>query len=382
MQKRLNTLFESVFDIKAQATFFAPGRINLIGEHIDYLGGHVFPCAITQGTYGLVHLREDERVRLYSDNFKDKGIIEVTLDNLDYQKEDGWANYVKGMLKYTQEAGHTIGGMDILFYGNIPNGTGLSSSASLEMCVAIILETCFGLGVTKLQWVQYGVKTENDYIGLSSGIMDQFAIMFSKENHALLLNTQTLKYETVPLDLGEHVIVIMNTNKQRTLADSKYNQRRQECDDALTVLQRYQYKENLCDYTLEDLDKVTLSEVSYKRARHAISENQRTLKAAHVLKEGDLVTFGKLMNASHASLKDDYEVTGEELDTIVRLSLKEPSVLGARVTGAGFGGCAIAIVNKDTVSSFIHNVGKQYEKEIGYQADFYIATPGMGARES
>lgn len=385
MKEKLNQRFETVFGKKADKNFFAPGRINLIGEHIDYSGGFVFPCAITQGTYASVAIRDDRKIRLASDNFRELGILEFDLDQLVYDEKDDWTNYVKGYLKFLQEDGYVLNhGFDVLYYGNIPNGAGLSSSASLEMVTAVIAKNVNNLDISKVDMVKLGMKTENDFIGVNSGIMDQFAVMMGEEDKAILLNTNTLDYEMIPVELGNNVIVIMNTNKRRGLNDSKYNERRSQCESALEILNEGHHETYLCDHTLEELESNKdrfEDELVYKRARHAITENMRTKEAAAVLKNNELENFGKLMSASHDSLRDDYDVTGVELDTIVRLALEEPKVLGARVTGAGFGGCALAIVDKDTVDTFIENVSKAYEEEIGYAADFYIVSPGRGAGE-
>ena len=381
--KELNNKFKELFNEDAKLNFFAPGRINLIGEHIDYNGGFVFPCAITQGTYASVNKRDDRKIRIASENFKGMGIFEFDLDALEYDEKDDWTNYVKGYLKILQEEGYEItNGFDALIYGNIPNGAGLSSSASLEMLVGVIAKDLNNLDISKIDLVKTGVRTENEYIGVNSGIMDQFAVMMGEKDKAILLNTNTLEYELVPLELEDNVIVIMNTNKRRGLNDSKYNERREQCETALDILNTIVDEKHLCDHTLETLnDNVALfeDELVFKRARHAISENIRTKEATKVLKENDLVSFGKLMNASHDSLRDDYDVTGIELDTIVALAQAQDKVLGARVTGAGFGGCALAIVHKDTVDTFIDTVGKAYEEKIGYAADFYLASPGQGA---
>lgn len=378
----LTIRFEALYGVKPSLNYFAPGRINLIGEHIDYSGGFVFPCAITQGTYAAVNIRDDRKIRLASDNFKEQGIYEFDLDTLNFDEKDDWTNYVKGYLKYLQETHPLTQGFDVLFYGNIPNGAGLSSSASLEMVTAIIAQDTNKLDISKIEMAKLGMRTENEFIGVSSGIMDQFAVMMGEENKAILLNTNTLEYEMIPVELNDNVIVIMNTNKRRGLNDSKYNERRQECDEAQNILNAIEEEVHLCDHALSKLidnKEKFENELVYKRAHHAITENQRTIEAAKVLKEDKLVSFGKLMSASHDSLRDDYDVTGIELDTIVALALKEPGTLGARVTGAGFGGCALAITPKETVETFIKNVSEAYEKEIGYAADFYIATPGQGA---
>ena len=382
--EELKHAFYTTFGEEADALFFSPGRINLIGEHTDYNGGHVFPAAITLGTYGAAKKRSDRTLRFYSANFEEAGIIEVSLDHLTFDKADSWTNYAKGVLKFLQEAGHRIdSGMDVFIYGNIPNGSGLSSSASLELLIGIIAEELFDLEVTRLDLVKIGKQTENDFIGVNSGIMDQFAIGMGADNKAIYLDTNTLDYDLVPLDLGDNVIVIMNTNKRRELADSKYNERRSECETALSELQT-----KLAIKTLGDFDLETFDEYSYlikeenriKRARHAVSENQRTLEARKALEAGNLERFGRLMNASHVSLEHDYEVTGLELDTLVHTAWQQEGVLGARMTGAGFGGCGIAIVEKGKVEDFKTAVGKRYVEVVGYAPDFYVAEIASGPK--
>lgn len=382
--KVIQESFESIFGQTPDATFFSPGRINLIGEHTDYNGGHVFPASISLGTYGAARKRDDETLRFYSGNFEELGIIEVALDNLIFKKEDNWTNYPKGVLNFLKEAGHKIDkGLDIYVYGNIPNGSGLSSSSSLELLIGIIAEELFNLKLERLDLVKIGQKTENDFIGVNSGIMDQFAIGMGAEQKAIYLDTNTLDYELVPLDLGDNVIVIMNTNKRRELADSKYNERRSECETAVQELNQL-----LTIKTLGELDEASFDEYAYlikdanrlKRARHAVFENKRTLKAKEALVSGDLDRFGRLMNASHVSLEHDYEVTGLELDTLVHTAWQQEGVLGARMTGAGFGGCAIAIVAKDKVEAFESAVGKAYEEIVGYAPAFYIAEIASGSR--
>lgn len=376
--------FAKVFGVEADHTFFSPGRINLIGEHTDYNGGHVFPAAISLGTYGAARKRDDQLLRFFSGNFEEKGIIEVPLENLHFEPEHNWTNYPKGVLHFLQEAGHKIDrGMDVYVYGNIPNGSGLSSSASLELLTGIIAEKLFDLQLERLDLVKIGKLTENEFIGVNSGIMDQFAIGMGADQRAIYLDTNTLEYDLVPLDLKDNVVVIMNTNKRRELADSKYNERRAECEKAVEELNC-----KLSIATLGELDEWSFDEYSYliedenrlKRARHAILENQRTLQARTALQAGDLDKFGRLMNASHVSLEHDYEVTGLELDTLVHTAWEQEGVLGARMTGAGFGGCAIALVAKDAVESFKENVGRKYQEVVGYAPSFYIAEVAGGSR--
>ena len=382
--QQLHSNFATIFGAEADHTFFSPGRINLIGQHTDYNGGHVFPAAISLGTYGAARKRDDNLLRFYSANFEDKGIIEVPLEDLRFEKAHNWTNYPKGVLHFLQKAGYVIDkGMDIYVFGNIPNGSGLSSSASLELLTGIIAEKLFDLKLDRLDLVKIGKQTENEFIGVNSGIMDQFAIGMGADQRAIYLDTNTLEYELVPLDLKDNVVVIMNTNKRRELADSKYNERRAECEKAVEEL-----KQKLSIATLGELNEWDFDEYSYliqdenrlKRARHAVLENQRTLQAQAALQAGDLEKFGRLMNASHVSLEHDYEVTGLELDTLAHTAWEQEGVLGARMTGAGFGGCAIALVRKDAVEAFQKNVGQKYEEVVGYAPSFYIAEIAGGSR--
>ena len=382
--QQLRSNFATIFGAEADHTFFSPGRINLIGEHTDYNGGHVFPAAISLGTYGVARKRDDNLLRFYSANFEDKGIIEVPLEDLRFEKEHNWTNYPKGVLHFLQKAGHVIDkGMDVYVFGNIPNGSGLSSSASLELLTGIIAEKLFDLKLDRLDLVKIGKQTENEFIGVNSGIMDQFAIGMGADQRAIYLDTNTLEYELVPLDLKDNVVVIMNTNKRRELADSKYNERRAECEKAVEEL-----RQKLSIATLGELNEWDFDEYSYliqdenrlKCARHAVLENQRTLQAQAALQAGNLEKFGRLMNASHVSLEHDYEVTGLELDTLAHTAWEQEGVLGARMTGAGFGGCAIALVRKDAVEAFQKNVGQKYEEVVGYAPSFYIAEIAGGSR--
>ena len=383
--KHLEQKFQEVFGAPAEKLFFAPGRVNLIGEHTDYNGGNVFPCAIDKGTYGLVSKRADRKFRMYSENFASLGIMEFTLEELTNDKKHDWANYPKGVIKMFLEAGQKIdAGFDILFSGNIPNGAGLSSSASIEMLTAIVLKDLFQLTIDPVEMAQLGKKTENLFIGVNSGIMDQFAVAMGKKDHAILLDCNTLKYDYVPVVLKDEVIVIANTNKRRGLADSKYNERRAECDEALAELQTKLPIKALGELSIEDFEAnkdLIKSPIRQKRAKHAVYENQRTLKAQKELSAGNLAEFGKLMNQSHISLRDDYEVTGVELDTLAALAWEQPGVVGSRMTGAGFGGCTVSIVKKDKVDDFIKNVGEAYKNKIGYAADFYIASVSDGAKK-
>lgn len=385
MKEKLGGLFKQIFDEASEGIYFSPGRINLIGEHTDYNGGHVFPAAITIGTYGAARKRQDNQLRFYSEKFPQLGIIQSNLDELVYKKEDDWANYPKGVLKYLKEKYPQLTfGMDILFCGDIPNGAGLSSSASIELLMGVIVDDLFQIAIKRLELVKIGQQVENNFIGVNPGIMDQFAIGMGKKNQAILLDTNTLEYNYVPAYFSDHQVIIMNTNKRRELADSKYNERRTECEKALQALQKSLPIHSLGELTEEQLKEnqnLIPNDILLKRARHAVSENERTLQAEKALKENDLVTFGQLLNASHASLRKDYEVTGPELDTLVAAAQSQPGVLGARMTGAGFGGCAIALVNRDQTETFIENVDDTYKEQIGYAADFYPAAIDDGTRK-
>lgn len=365
--------------------FFAPGRINLIGEHIDYSGGHVFPCAITYGTTLWIKKRDDNVLRFFSKNFEKLGVIEVSLDDLSFNEDHDWTNYPKGVIKVLLDQGHQIShGLDLVYEGNIPNGAGLSSSASIEVVTGTMLNEVFDLGLDMVEIALISQKAENEYVGVNCGIMDQFAVAKGKEDHAILLNTNTLDYKYIPVVLEDASIVIMNTNKRRGLADSQYNLRRQQCEQALALIQTEKPVQYLCDLSvkeLEELKHLIPDQEMYRRAYHAVSENERTLEAAKVLQENNLEAFGRLMNQSHVSLRDDYEVTGIELDTLVEAAWNHPGTIGARVTGAGFGGCAIAIVENKYLDEFISNVGDHYQEKIGYPADFYVARVGQGAHE-
>lgn len=383
MKKRLIKEFTDIFEVPGEALFFSPGRVNLIGEHTDYNGGMVFPCAITFGTYAVVSKRTDSCMRLFSNNFKEKGIIDVALQTLHYDKKDDWANYVKGVLYFLQQEGFEIPcGLNILIEGNIPNGAGLSSSASLEVLTGTILKETFQLPISKLDIIKLSQKAENQFVGMNCGIMDQFIIGMGKKDHAIALDTGTLEYTYAPVQLKQASIVIMNTNKQRGLTDSKYNERRAECEHALSQLQTVVKIKNLCDLKETEFEKVQhiiTSPVERKRARHAVLENIRVKKAIAALEKNDIEEFGALMNASHISLRDDYEVTGIELDTLVESAWNQSGSIGARMTGAGFGGCAIAIVRNDDIEDFTAAVRREYTQAIGYEPDFYIASIGDGA---
>lgn len=383
MVKELVDKFIKVFGEKPQGNYFAPGRVNLIGEHTDYNGGNVFPCALTIGTYMIARKREDKLVRLYSKNFENSGIIEFNIDDLKNEKVHDWANYSKGVIWALKENGYTINnGFEGYVYGNIPNGAGLSSSASLELVTGVTLKDLFNLDVDMIDLVKFSQLAENKFIGVNCGIMDQFAIGMGKENCATLLDTNNLKYSYAPISLVDTSIVISNTNKRRGLADSKYNERRGQCEEALKELQKELKIKALGELSEEEFEKykhIITDDINRKRAKHAVYENVRTLKAAEALKNNEIELFGELMNESHISLRDDYEVTGIELDTLVELAWKQEGVIGSRMTGAGFGGCTVSLVKNDDIDNFIKNVGAAYKEKIGYEADFYVVNIGDGA---
>lgn len=386
MKDQLVKVFKEKFGSEGDIrSYFAPGRVNLIGEHTDYNGGHVFPCALTIGTYAIVRKREDRNFRFYSTNFESLGVIEASLDNLKYDKALDWTNYPLGVVWAFIEKGYPVDcGFDMLLFGNIPNGSGLSSSASVEVVTGVALRDLFGYDdISMIDIALFGQYSENNFNGVNCGIMDQFAIAMGKKDQAIFLDTSDLSYTYAPIKLADEKIVIACSNKKRGLGDSKYNERRAECEEALAELQTKLDIKALGELSEEEFEAnkdLIKSEVCQRRAKHAVYENQRTLKAVDALKAGNLEEFGKLMNASHVSLRDDYEVTGIELDTLVENAWEQEGVIGSRMTGAGFGGCTVSIVKTDCVDKFIENVGKAYLEKIGYAADFYVVEIGDGGR--
>ncbi len=383
IKEKVLAKFNELFGEEGETgVYFAPGRVNLIGEHTDYNGGHVFPCALTIGTYGAARRRSDRKLRFYSMNFGHLGVTESSLDDLKPDKEAGWTNYPKGVIWAFGEKGMKVEqGMDLLLFGNIPNGSGLSSSASVEVLTGFILKDLFGFEVSNQELAQIGQFSENRFNGVNCGIMDQFAIAMGKAGHAIFLDTATLKYEYAPLKLENAKIVISCSNKKRGLGDSKYNERRSECESALAQIGEVVGINALGDLTEEQFEqygRAIRDDVCRRRAKHAVYENQRTVKAVEALKNNDVKLFGELMNASHVSLRDDYEVTGIELDTLVEEAWKVEGVIGSRMTGAGFGGCTVSLVKDEAVDTFIEKVGAAYEEKIGYAADFYVVEIGDG----
>ena len=366
-------------------TYFAAGRVNLIGEHTDYNGGHVFPCALTMGTWAVVRNREDRKLGFFSLNFEKLGIIETSLDELIPSKNAGWTNYPKGVMWAFEKRGYELThGMDILIYGNIPNGSGLSSSASLEVLTGLMLKDTFGFeDLSMIDLALIGQYSENNFNGCNCGIMDQFASAMGKKDHAIFLDTNTLKYEYAPVVLENAKIVFINSKVKHSLVDSAYNDRRNECETALKELQKVTDIKTLGDLTedgFEQYKDAIKDPVRQKRAKHAVYENQRTIRAVEALRNNDVKLFGQLMNASHESLRYDYEVSCEEIDILVDLAQAMPGVIGSRITGGGFGGCTVSIVEEGTVDKFIEEIGKTYKEKVGHEAEFYVVDIGDGAK--
>lgn len=375
--------FTDIFgDSTDSKLYFAPGRVNLIGEHTDYNGGHVFPCALTIGTYAVVRMRADQRLRFYSLNFGELGVIESSLDDLKPREEAQWTNYLKGVIWAFQQKGYQIPyGFDILLYGTIPNGSGLSSSASVEVLMGYILNDMLGLGISNQELALISQFSENNFNGVNCGIMDQFAIAMGKKDCAIYLDTSNLEFQYARIKLDGMKIIISCSNKKRGLGESKYNERRRECEEALAQLQTIKNIETLGELSVEEFEEIkdnVLNEVNRRRAKHAVYENIRTMQAVEALKNNDIIRFGQLMNESHKSLRDDYEVTGVELDTLVETAWKIEGVIGSRMTGAGFGGCTVSLVKDEAVDTFIQKVGDVYKDKIGYKADFYVVEIGDG----
>ena len=385
MKKKLFDMFAELFgDSEGARFYFSPGRVNLIGEHTDYNGGHVFPCALTLGTYGAARKREDNKIHFYSMNLDSFGVVEASLDDLTNKKEYNWANYPLGIVWAFKEKGHTItSGFDMVIWGNIPNGSGLSSSASLEVLTGVILTDLFeikDLSMTDLALI--GQYSENNFNGCNCGIMDQFAVAMGKKDHAISLDTSDLSYEYAPCVLDGAKIVITNSKVKHSLVDSAYNDRRNECAAALKALQSELDIQALGDLTPEEFEahkSLIKDEIQLQRAKHAVYENQRTIDAVTALKAGDIESFGKLMNQSHISLRDDYDVSCEEIDILVDLAWKIPGVLGSRITGGGFGGCTVSIVKDESIDTFIETIGKTYLEKVGHEAEFYTVDIGDGA---
>ena len=387
MKAKLIEKFVSIYGEGGEIrSFFSPGRVNLIGEHTDYNGGHVFPCALSIGTYMIVRKREDRTIRFYSENFSKLGVIETSLDDLVYSEKAGWTNYPKGVMWAMEGRGYKIPtGMDILIYGTIPNGSGLSSSASLEVLTGLAVRDLFGFeGISMIDLALIGQYSENNFNGCNCGIMDQFAVAMGKKDHAIFLDTSDLSYEYASVKLENAKIVITNSKVKHSLVDSQYNQRRQECSHALSLLQEELDINALGDLDIDTFEKfkeVITDPVEQKRAKHAVYENQRTIEAVSALKAGNIERFGELMNQSHISLRDNYAVSCEEIDILVDLAWQIPGVVGSRITGGGFGGCTVSIVKNDAVDTFINTIGPAYKEKVGHEAEFYTVDIGSGAQK-
>ena len=386
MKEMVLKKFEELFgDTQGVNVYFAPGRVNLIGEHTDYNGGHVFPCALTIGTYAAVRKRDDRKLNFYSMNFEELGITVSSLDDLTPSSAAGWTNYPKGVMWAFAGRGMVMDcGMDIVLNGNIPNGSGLSSSASLEVLTGYILKDLYGFDVTNIELAKIGQYSENNFNGMNCGIMDQFASAMGKKDHAIFLDTADLSYEYAPLALNGAKIIVTNSNVKHSLVNSAYNERRSECEKALNELQIVLNIKGLGDLSEEEFEAnkdAIKDEVRVRRAKHAVYENQRTIRAVKALRNNDLKLFGELMNASHVSLRDDYEVSCEEIDVLVEEAWKVDGVVGSRITGGGFGGCTVSIVLDEAVETFKEKVGAAYIERVGKTADFYVVEIGDGPRK-
>lgn len=386
--ERVLQAFEQQFgDTEGVRLFFAPGRVNLIGEHTDYNGGHVFPCAISLGTYAAARKRTDRVMRFFSVNFEKIGVISTSLDDLTPSKQAGWTNYPKGVVWAFAQKGHPIDcGFDMVIYGDIPNGSGLSSSASLEVLTGEMLRSFFGMEdvFTNEDLALIGQYSENEYNGMKCGIMDQFASAMGKEGNAIFLDTNSMEFEYAPLNLAGMKLMVTNTNKKHSLVDSEYNLRREQCGRALADLQKKLDVKTLGDLSIEEYEAnkdLIEDEVCRRRAKHAVYENQRTIEAVAALKAGDVEQFGKLMNESHVSLRDDYETSCKEADILAEEAWKIPGVLGSRITGGGFGGCTVSIVKDEAVEEFQKKLGEVYLEKVGYPASFYTLEIGGGPKE-
>lgn len=386
MKEKLLKKFEEIYGTSEDAkVYFAPGRVNLIGDHTDYNGGHVLPCALTIGTYVVAKKRQDKKLRFYSMNYQESGITEGSLGDLKYRSSNGWTNYPIGILWTYQKKGYRIhSGFDMLLYGNIPSGAGLGTSASIGVALGLMIREMFEIDdITNEDIALFGQYAENEFHGINCGIMDQFASAMGKKDMAIFLDTSDLRYQFAPLNMKDYALVITNSHKARGAFDAKYNERRHECERALAQLQSVAAIQSLGELTpecYEQIKEMIVEPVLVRRAAHAVYENQRTIDAIGALKAGDMVKFGQLMNESHRSLKVNYEVTGRELDTLVEEAMKVPGVLGSRMTGGGFGGCTVTLMRRESIEHFIIEVGKNYTEKTGYYADFYNVEVGDGAR--
>ena len=375
--------FKKIFgDNEGVSVFFAPGRVNLIGEHTDYNAGHVFPCALTIGTYAAARTREDNKLRFYSMNFEECGVIESSLEELTPSKEAGWTNYPKGVMWAFTERGMKMPcGLDMVIYGNIPNGSGLSSSASLEVLTGYMLKQLYTFDVTNVELAQIGQYSENNFNGMNCGIMDQFASAMGKKDNAIFLDTSDLSFEYAPIKLDGMKIVVTNSKVKHSLVDSAYNDRRSSCEKALAELQEVISINGLGELSIEEFEahKDAVKDDDRRlKAKHAVYENQRTISAVKALREGDIEEFGRLMNQSHISLRDDYDVSCEEIDVLVDAAWSVPGVIGSRITGGGFGGCTVSIVKDEAIDAFKDTLTKAYKDKCNLVPEFYVVSIGDG----
>jgi len=379
VSKTFREIYGAADDVRS---YFAPGRVNLIGEHTDYNGGHVFPCALSYGTYAAAARRNDRKLRFYSVNFPGNGVTESSVGDFRPLRDKSWTSYMKGVMWAFAGRGFEMDcGLDIVIGGDIPAGAGLSSSAALEVLTGVMLRDMFGFDISNQEIALLGRKAENEYCGLNCGIMDQFASAMGRKDHAIFLDTSDLSFQYVPFVLHDEVLIITNTNKKHSLKDSAYNDRRRECGEALEALRKVTDAEALCDLSPEDFEgnKDAIKDpVCLRRARHAVYENRRTIEGVRALEAGDLEEFGRLMNASHVSLRDDYEVSCRELDILAETAWEIPGVLGSRMTGGGFGGCTVSIVKKEAADEFCRVVGETYREKAGFDCTFYLVSPGGG----
>ena len=382
MKQKVFDEFKKLYGTEPDGVYFAPGRVNLIGEHTDYNGGHVFPCALTIGTYVAAKKRADRVLRFYSMNFEEKGVIESSLDDLTPSDEAGWTNYPKGVIWAFEGRGMKLdGGLDIVLYGNIPNGSGLSSSASLEVVTGFLLKDLYGFDVTNVDLAKIGQYSENNFNGMNCGIMDQFASAMGKKDNAIFLDTATLKFEYAPIKLDGMKIVVTNSKVKHSLVGSAYNDRRTSCETALSELQKVIDIKTLGDLSIEEFEanKSVIADADrVLKAKHAVYENQRAIKAVDALKSGDINLFGKLMNESHVSLRDDYDVSCKEIDVLVDAAWKVDGVVGSRITGGGFGGCTVSIVKDEAIDAFKEALAKEYKEKCDLVPEFYVVSIGDG----
>ena len=363
--------------------FFAPGRVNLVGDHTDYTGGYVFPCGIDTGSLLLIRRTGDEQYRFASTNFD--MFAQLPKEQINQKYGDNWINYPLGVVDQFIQRGFNIDGIDCLFSGNVPNAAGLSSSASVEVVTAFAINKLFDCQLSLLELVKMSLAAENDFVGMQCGIMDQFAVAMAQENHAMFLHCETLEHRQVPLSLDNYAIVLANSNQRRELNESAYNERVAECERALHLLKQRLPIDTLGELSADDLEanKALFHDdnIAYLRAKHVTTENSRVQAAVPALEQGKMELFGDIMNASHDSLRDAYHVSSDPLDQLVGAARSQPGVIGSRLTGAGFGGCTVNLLEKDQCDAFIRNVGNTYEAKTGLTADFYIIHPGAGVRQ-